>query len=195
MPDDRDATDQGSVEAVVAWQRLDVPGAEVARLLRRRDGWEIAGTVVVVEDGILAALRYRVCCTAAFHTTAAEVQGHLGRDFVERVVKRDASGWRCNGSAVAGLEAAIDVDLAFTPATNLLPLRRLRLEPGRRHTVVSAWLRFPELDLVPLGQSYERIGAHEVRYASPSLTGTLVLHPSGFPREYPGLWRMVGEAG
>jgi hypothetical protein len=94
---------------------------------------------------------------------------------------------------VAGLTAAVDLDLAFTPATNLLPIRRLRLAPGSAERVVSAWLRYPGLDLVPLAQTYARVSEEEVRYSSPShgLTTSLRLHPSGFPREYPGLWRLV----
>jgi hypothetical protein len=56
-------------------------------------------------------------------------------------------------SALAG---ALDIDLGFTPATNTLPIRRLALTVGASAPVQSAWLRFPELRLEPLHQTYNR---------------------------------------
>ena len=61
---------------------------------------------------------------------------------------------------------------------------------------MSAWLRYPELDLVPLEQvARTRMSETELHYESPDVTGTILLHPSGFAREYPGLWRLVAAAG
>lgn len=177
--------------------RLDVPGAETAWLARDGEGWLLAGTVVTTEGGTPAALQYEVRCGRDFATTAASVRGRIGPSPVSCSVERGASGWVLDGRPIAGLGAALDIDLAFSPATNLLPLRRLRLEPGRSARVVAAWLRYPELDLVPLQQVYSRPSEHELRYEAPSLrfSATLLLHSSGFVREYPGLWRLVCAAG
>src|SRR5712664_99467 len=38
-----------------------------------------------------------------------------------------------------------DIDLAVTPATNTLPIRRLNLEVGQSQEVTAAWLKFPDL--------------------------------------------------
>ena len=43
-----------------------------------------------------------------------------------------------------------DVDLAVTPATSTLPVRRLDLGIGNREAVTAAWIKFPGLELQPL---------------------------------------------
>lgn len=41
-----------------------------------------------------------------------------------------AARWRFNGTGCAEVAGCIDIDLGFSPVTNLLPIRRLRLYPG-----------------------------------------------------------------
>ncbi len=66
------------------------------------------------------------------------------------------------------MTGCIDIDLGFTPATNVLPIRRLDLAPGQDGRVRSAWLSWPERRLQPLEQGYRRIGASTYAYVSPS---------------------------
>jgi hypothetical protein len=179
----------------VSWVRLDVPGAETARLSRTATGWSLDGEVVVVEDDMPGALRYRIDVTSQWHTVRAVIEARVGVRDLQLDITREEDGWLCNGDPVAAVAEAVDVDLSFTPSTNLLPTRRLPLREGVRERVVSAWVRYPELDLVPLEQFYTRVGELEIFYESPGLTGTIVLDSaSGFVREYPGLWRMVALA-
>jgi hypothetical protein len=60
----------------------------------------------------------------------------------------------------------VDVDLGFTPSTNLLPIRRLSLAVGAEASIRAAWLRFPGLELEPLEQVYRRESEHRYRYES-----------------------------
>ncbi len=96
-----------------------------------------------------------------------------------------------NGAPVAAVAGCIDVDLSFTPATNLLPIRRLGLPIGSSAPVAAAWLRFPELDLQRLDQVYTRAaeGRYEYSSAGGSFRATLQVAASGFVTDYPGLWR------
>lgn len=177
-----------------AWTRLDLPGAEVAHLEPTPGGWQLAGTTVCAAGGMPITLRYSISCSASWETTAAVVRGHLGVRAIDLAIRRAGRDWFLGESRVAGLDEAVDLDLALSPATNLLPLRRLELAPGRSERVVSAWLRFPELDLVALEQTYRRLDGLHLHYesAQTGYAATLALHDSGFVREYPGLWRMTG---
>ena len=65
--------------------------------------------------------------------------------------------------AVAG---CVDLDLNFSPSTNLLPIRRLNLSVGQEAAVRAAWLRFPSFILEPLEQLYRRVDATTYRYES-----------------------------
>lgn len=92
--------------------------------------------------------------------------------------------------AVAG---CLDVDLAFTPATNILPLRRLRLAVGESREMTAAWVRFPELSVEPLAQRYTRLDERRVRYASRggAFTAELEVDELGLVVRYPPLWERV----
>ena len=89
--------------------------------------------------------------------------------------------------AVSG---CIDFDLAFTPATNIISIRRLALEVGQRADVTAAWFDFRTNTLSPLRQSYRRIAAGEYAYACPDIhfMSTLRVDTAGFVRDYPPLW-------
>ena len=75
-----------------------------------------------------------------------------------------AGQWTRDAAPLPDLSGALDVDLGFTPATNTLPIRRLALAVGESAPVRSAWLRFPELRLEPLEQTYTREAEQTFRY-------------------------------
>ncbi len=80
--------------------------------------------------------------------------------------------------------------LGFTPATNLLPIRRLGLAPGQSAEVRAAWLSFPALTLELLEQVYRRTSEATYAYASDGgrFTAELSVSGDGFVTRYPGLW-------
>jgi uncharacterized protein len=92
--------------------------------------------------------------------------------------------------AVAG---CLDVDLAFTPATNILPLRRLSLAVGESREMTAAWVRFPDLSVEPLAQRYTRLDERRVRYESRdgSFTAELEVDELGLVVRYKPLWERV----
>lgn len=98
--------------------------------------------------------------------------------------------WTLNGAAVPGLESYVDLDLGFTPATNLPQLRRVALADGQGADVPVAWLDVSAGTLTVLPQRYERRSATTYWYEAPSVNyaGLLEVDSTGFIRRYPGLW-------
>ncbi|HJU74841.1 MAG TPA: putative glycolipid-binding domain-containing protein [Gemmatimonadaceae bacterium] len=180
----------------IIWRRLDQPGLEYAKLVGVDGDWYLTGTVVTVQNGVPCELRYRVVTDPDFRTVSADIRGTLGLQPVTIDLTNDPQlGWVMNGGLCAGLDGCIDVDLAFTPATNTLPIRRLRLEGGDAADVSAAWLRFPEMSLERLDQRYSRTGEYTYRYESGGGTFVrdLTVNEAGLVLEYPGLWRVEGE--
>jgi hypothetical protein len=103
-----------------------------------------------------------------------------------------ARRWMLNGRACPEVTGCDDVDLSFTPATNLLPIRRLRLAVGAQASVRAAWLRFPELTLELLEQAYTRVAETQYRYESRGgeFVALLETNTSGFVTRYPDLWQV-----
>lgn len=178
------------------WRRLDGPGHDSARLTLHRARWHLDGTAVYAEGGRACRLDYAVTCDDRWRTMSATVDGWIGGEGVHLSILVDATGrWSCNGRMVLDCAGCVDVDLSFTPATNLLPLRRLALAPGGESRVVAAWLRVPELTLEPLEQRYRRVG--ETRYAYESdggrFTAELTVSAAGFVTRYPPFWEQEAD--
>ncbi len=180
----------------VLWRRLDLPGHDWARLSPREGGWLLSGTALFVDGGLPCRLDYRVLCDAAFRTESATVEGWAGSEPVRIHLTADADRrWRLDGAEQPQVEGCIDVDLGFTPATNLLALRRLDLPVGAAAEVRSAWLDFPGLTMEPLPQTYRRTSETTYAYESNggAFTAELRVNEAGFVTHYPGLWHEERE--
>ncbi len=91
----------------------------------------------------------------------------MGDDLIEIEIAVDSAGlWRLNGRDCPEVAGCIDLDLNFSPSTNLLPIRRLDLAIGQGAPVRAAWLRFPSFPLEPLDQLYRRVDDSHYRYES-----------------------------
>ncbi len=181
----------------ILWRRLDRPGHESARLAQQAPGWELAGTAVFARHGLPCRLDYRILCDSEWHTRSAQVDGWLGHELITAETTADsAHRWRLNGTIVPTVEGCLDVDLNFSPSTNLLPIRRLNLAIGQAGVVTAAWLRFPDFVLEPLEQVYRRVGQDTYRYESAGgqFTADLIVNAAGFVTHYPGLWEAEGFA-
>jgi hypothetical protein len=121
------------------------------------------------------------------------VAGWVGSRTIDVAVAVDAARhWRLGDVDCPAVAGCVDIDLAFSPSTNSLPIRRLALAPGREARVRAAWLRFPELTLEPLEQRYHRLDATTYRYESDggAFTADLRTNAAGFVTRYPGLWHV-----
>lgn len=174
----------------ILWRRLDRPGHEFARVERKASEWRLCGIAVFLHERVPCRLDYDIRCNERWETTSGKVTGWVGRDEVRMDVAVEREGsWRSNGVEVTAVRGAIDLDLNFSPSTNLLPIRRLNLAVGQEAKVRAAWLRFPSFVFEPLEQTYERIAATTYRYASAGgrFTADLTVDDAGLVTLYPGL--------
>ena len=175
----------------ILWRRLDVPGHEYLELRSQANGWLLDGTAVFEHEKQPVRLAYQVHCDEAWMTLSATVKGRVGTREVDVHVVRNADGsWKLNDQPSVAVSGCIDVDLNFSPSTNLLPIRRLKLAIGQKAQVRAAWLRFPSFALEPFDQSYERLGERLFRYASAGGTfvADLQVSEAGLPQRYGDLW-------
>ncbi len=177
---------------IILWRRLDLPGHEIGRLDTLDDGWRLSGTAVFAHDQRPCRLDYLVTCDAGWWTNSAHVSGAIGSREIDLRVSVDARRrWRLNGAECAAVEGCIDIDLGFSPSTNLLPIRRLALVVGEEVEVMAAWLPFPSLAFELLPQVYRREGERTYCYESGDGTfvRTLDVNAVGFVTSYPGVWQ------
>jgi hypothetical protein len=176
--------------SAMLWRRLDPPGHDACRLVETTSGWKIDGTAVFRDPSGPAVLAYHVAGDAGWRTREAWVRGWIGEQPLDVAIVRAAAAWLLDGVAVAGLEDCVDVDLGFTPATNLIAIRRLALVAGDAADAPAAWLDLATRKLERLAQRYQRRGETAYWYEAPAFgyAAELEVGPDGFVRRYPGLW-------
>lgn len=180
----------------ILWKRLDVEGHDCCRMVQSDDGWVFDGKAVFVEAGDAVALDYGFSCDSQWRTKRAAISGWMGTRDISLMIERGTAGdWRLNGVTQDVPGDLLDIDLGFTPATNILPIRRLQLAVGDEAKAIAAYLAFPDLRLGVLEQTYRRIGATRYAYKGLTYEGVLDMSPEGFVLNYPGLWTAIAAPG
>jgi hypothetical protein len=175
----------------VLWRRLDLPGHEACQVLSVAIGWQVSGAAVFAYEQQACRLDYAITCDRQWQTLSATVEGWIGNRGVSVEVAREVSGlWRLNGGECPEVAGCIDVDLNFSPSTNLLPIRRLAPEIGQAVPVRAAWLRFPSFALEPLEQVYTRLEQNLYRYESAGgrFVAPVAVDDAGLVTRYGDLW-------
>ena len=182
---------------LMMWRWMDRPGHEAARLESIGGEWHLRGTSVLMHGEHPCSLAYHVVCDAEWRTRRATVRGWVGAREVNVEIEAGDGRWRMNGAEVPTVAGCVDVDLNFSPCTNLLPVRRLGLAAGGEGAVSAAWLRFPGFTMERLDQSYRRTGEHTYRYesADAAFVRDLDVDEAGFPIRDPGFWEAERATG
>ncbi len=173
------------------WQAGD-GGSEICVLERAGRGSRLRGTVLTHEAKKPIELRYAVTVDAAWATTDVEVAVSFAGGEPHELVELGAL-WS-GKERPPEFEDCVDVDLSFTPSTNTLPIRRLRLEVGEEAEIAVAWLVWPELRVRRVLQRYARLAEDRYRYTQADFQAELHVDEQGLVLEYEGLWKAVALA-
>lgn len=177
----------------ILWQRLDRPGYDSCMLRPTADRWRLGGTAVFSERRRPCRLDYEVVCDREWNTLYGTVRGWFGTTIIAVNIEADPSiGWRMNGGLIRETRGCSDLDLSFTPATNLIPIRRLGLPVSGTGPSIAAWLSFPELVLGRLEQTYGHTDELSYKYGTADgYENELGVNRTGFVTHYRGRWKAV----
>ena len=182
------------LKRVVVWKNLLINGTDYCALWHTAEGWLLKGTVVgVLRNQRPMLANYEIYCDDNWLTNRVKVERTLGNDTKSLTLNVQSHGrWRSSGQELPELRGCPDVDLAVTPATNTLPIRRLGLGIGRSESVIAAWVKFPELAIQPLPQRYTRLAKNTYRYESDTGFSTEIgVDDLGLVTAYPGGWERI----
>jgi uncharacterized protein len=182
---------------MAAWQHVEGRrGFEVARLAPVENGaHRIEGVSSGEDEGLAWGLRYTLLVDATWATRQLHLEG-LAED-ADWTLDLEADGagrWRRDGAAAPELDGCVDVDLATTVLTNLLPIRRFGLSVEGRADLDAVWIGTPAgREVEPMPQRYERLGPRLYRYSSvgTDFSADLEIDEFGLVVAYPGLAQRV----
>jgi hypothetical protein len=195
----------------LAWRGLEPVRTEAAHVVLRPDRLAARGTSTVAGH----ALDWVLTTGPGWVTRRLSVRAR-GDGWARRLdlVRSDAGTWSAtrheategdgdgpdehHALDVAGLDGALDCDLALCPVTNTMPVLRHGLVTTARRgggpavDLVMAWVDVPDLTLHVSPQTYAPLGPADgggvfVGFTSESFAATLDLDADGLVRHYPGL--------
>lgn len=152
------------------------------------------GVILTLAETGAAEARYELACDEQWHTRRAHISLLDGGGERSLAITATNGNWFQNGRENKAVQGAVDIDLGWSPSTNTLPVRRLRLGVGQSsRPFVAAWVQFPELTLQPLSQEYLRASDREYRYSSRNgaFIAGLTVDETGLVVNYEGFWRRV----
>lgn len=181
----------GELDRSMLWRHLGASGHDACTVVEAGRGWHIKGAAAFESERGIAHLTYDVQCDAGWQTLRATVEGTVGGRDVSHHIRRMTNGtWVLDHVVQPQLMDCVDIDLAFTPATNTIAIRRLDLDMGATATVQSAWLDVVGEEFSVLEQHYERISNHQYRYRAPrfAFEATIRVNDFGLVVDYPDLF-------
>jgi uncharacterized protein len=185
------------LKRAIVWRNLLLNGTDYCALWHTAEGWLLKGTVLgVLEDRRPMMATYEVHCDEQWHTHRVQVERTIGGNVKSLSLTVETRGiWRSSGRELREVEGCVDVDLALTPATNTLPIRRLDLPVGGTESVVATWVKLPDFALQRLPQRYTRLTKNAYRYESNSgFSAEIVVDDLGLVTTYPGGWERIASS-
>jgi uncharacterized protein len=182
------------LKRAVVWKSLLIDGRDYCGLWHTAEGWLLRGTVVgALKDQRPMRANYEIHCDENWLTHRVEVERTIGSDVKTLSLSVEKRGvWRRAGQELREIQGCDDVDLAMTPATNTLAIRRLSLQIGSSASIIVAWVKFPDLTVQPLSQRYTRIGKDAYRYESNTgFSAEIMVDDLGLVTVYPGGWERI----
>jgi len=181
-----------------AWCGWDGEGLELCHLVE--NGALTLEGLVVGPPQARFAVRYRVQTDRSICTR--EVRFDVLGGPALHLVADGAGQWRdgCDGRLLPALDGCLDIDIAITPATNALPIRRLGFDLGERREILAAYLPPPAPPGAAAGTPHA--AAQRYRCLEPGRrflyeglgTGAraeLEVDAAGLVLDYPGAFRRV----
>lgn len=189
------------MKAVARWQDWNFNGLEHCVFQQDNNGITLEGAVAGTRHRLYGG-HYFVRTDAAFQTREVRVE-YVGGPRLHVEVDSDGHWHDLLGQrSLPDLEGCFDVDIGITPATNTLPIKRLKLRQQESREITAAYVPLPdqvEESFVPLRaeQRYTCL-LPERRYRYEGIfrafTAELEIDDAGLVLDYPETFRRVSSA-
>ncbi|HEY3596185.1 MAG TPA: putative glycolipid-binding domain-containing protein [Paraburkholderia sp.] len=181
----------------VRWVSEEGDGVEHLAFDASADGFHVESAVVGQRYGKAYGLYYSVKCDPQWRTMHAFLKV-MGGGELELHGDREGNWRDGHGLALTAIEGCIDIDIAATPFTNTLPIRRLRLARGERRPIAVAYISTPDLEIKRVEQAYTCIEPDiEYRYEGifRDFAANMKVDEDGLVIDYPTLFARLPMAG
>lgn len=178
----------------VLWKKVDNSSLEHFKLYSGDGGFVLEGSINLVLEHLPTKVTYRVECDKQWRTRHVALSQDLaGKKRRLAFLVDKNQHWQQNKKPLIFGEGLFDIDFEISPATNLLPIRRLNLTIGESAESTAVWVHFPNLTLESLRQRYTRLSDRCYRYEAPEVDfkAQLEVDEAGLIVKYGALWMRI----
>src|SRR6266704_1452338 len=176
---------------VNVWRGLLWNSLEQFSLEKKLARHVLEGFIVGIIEKKPFNLHYKVTCDSKWQTPQAEITTTRGQERKRlNLVVDQKSRWLQDDHELARVRGARDIDINMTPSTNMLPIKRLHLGPGKSGEITTAWVQFPKMTITPGQQTYASLGHRTYEYKSSRFKTEIKLDQHGLVENYPPYWKM-----
>jgi hypothetical protein len=177
------------------WERADRLFLEMGRLDRDGDHHVLSGVALYRGRSGPTSVTYRI--DVDDHWCTREVRLTLDEPTGEQTLSLTADGsgrWWRDGAPLDLPFPCLDVDLAISPSTNTLAIRRLDLGVGEAEVARVLWVQVPSLAARAVEQTYERVERNTYRFKGRYGSYRIDVDDQGVVLDYPGGgWRAAAH--
>jgi hypothetical protein len=175
----------------VLWQALGGEGLEHLTVSATADAVHAEAVVIGARSGTPYGVTYRIACDLDFSVRSFAVSTTDGRGL--EMTRRDGAWYDSRRGHLPDFDSCIDIDLAGTPFTNTLPIRRTAWQTGTEHSFTMLYVSFDTFEPSVDAQTYACLGPRLFRYkaADRSFTADLPVDEDGLVMDYPTLFQRL----
>ncbi|MGQ4273485.1 putative glycolipid-binding domain-containing protein [Terrihabitans sp. B22-R8] len=175
------------------WRSLDGAGLDHVTITAQGGTIVARGTVIGDRGGTPYGVFYRVDCDADWHVKEVAIGTAGGQGL--HLLSDGAGHWSNGvGEHLAHLDGCVDVDLAGTPFTNTLPIRRRDWAAGERAEMRMVYIPFDSFVPVVDAQIYTCLEPGKrflYEAADRSFSAELAVDGDGLVTDYPTLFSRI----
>jgi uncharacterized protein len=177
------------------WASLESPGWEHVRIDDGHPEWNVFDSMLVrVDGGQIRRGGYTLILDKAWRTLELRLmveQSPGNMTALHFLASGDGMWTDADGRHLPEFDGCIDVDIQWTPLTNTLPIRRMRLTPGQEESISVVYIPLPSLEIGVAQQRYVGLDKGHARFESVAsgFTRDIAIDEEGFVVDYPNLFR------
>lgn len=183
----------------ILWTGREYYSLENCQVNEQENGSTITSTIIGSYEGKLYKVEYQITTNAYWQTVLLELTSQVNNKPQTIKLEGDGNGnWIYNGTEAQQFRNCIDVDIAVTPFTNTLPIRRLQLGQNQSQEIQVIYCDLLNQEIKPVSQKYTRLSNNEYHYENipNDFEATIKVDDAGLVIDYPGLFvRTAAVAG
>ena len=182
---------------LVRWRPAHGDGLEQLEFGPEEGELVARGVVIGEREGRGFGADYTIVCDAAFRVRELQLGATGGAALF---LRSDGAGswWNHDDRPLPEFDGCIDVDLAGSPFTNTLPIRRIDwvAQPAGRAEITTLYVPFDSFAPTTDGQIYTRLDDRRFRYeaADGTFSAEITVDEDGLVTDYPGLFARTPAA-